>query len=80
MFIYNFQVLDPTKRLGCPEVGGFGPLKNHPFFEGIIWDQLWEQDPPDLLPYLPATPSNPSMWSNYRVCHLVLLLFGYWMN
>lgn len=64
--VQKLLVLDPTKRLGCPEVGGFGPLKNHPFFEGIIWDQLWEQDPPDLLPYLPATPSNPSMWSNYR--------------
>lgn len=64
--VQKLLVLDPTKRLGCPEVGGFGPFLNHPFFEGIIWDQLWEQDPPDLLPYLPATPSNPSMWSNYR--------------
>ena len=29
------QVLDSTKRLGCDQMGGFGPLKEHIFFEGM---------------------------------------------
>jgi len=28
-------VLDPTKRLGCDECGGFPSLKSHEFYEGI---------------------------------------------
>ncbi|CAI9728956.1 3-phosphoinositide-dependent protein kinase 1-like [Octopus vulgaris] len=64
--VQKLLVFNPQKRLGSPESGGFKPLKKHPFFDGIVWDHLWTQDPPDLLPYLPATPSNPSLWSHYR--------------
>lgn len=32
--VQKLLVLDPTKRLGSPEMGGFGPLKAHPFFDG----------------------------------------------
>lgn len=28
------QVLDPSKRLGCSQMGGYGPLREHIFFEG----------------------------------------------
>ncbi|XP_052408215.1 3-phosphoinositide-dependent protein kinase 1 isoform X2 [Carassius gibelio] len=46
--------LDPRKRLGCEEMGGFNPLKGHMFFETISWENLPVQTPPKLTPYLPA--------------------------
>ena len=49
-----FQVLDATKRLGCEEMEGYGPLKAHPFFEYISWEDLHHQTPPKLTAYLPA--------------------------
>lgn len=49
-----FQVLDATKRLGCEEMEGYGPLKAHPFFESISWEDLHHQTPPKLTAYLPA--------------------------
>ncbi|KAK3741913.1 hypothetical protein QZH41_010033, partial [Actinostola sp. cb2023] len=51
-------VLDPTKRLGCEESGGFEALKTHSFFEGINWQELPSTKPPELLPYLPPTSSD----------------------
>lgn len=35
-------------------MGGYEPLKSHPFFESISWDDLHLQTPPKLTPYLPA--------------------------
>lgn len=35
-------------------MGGYEPLKSHPFFETINWDDLHLQTPPKLTPYLPA--------------------------
>ena len=29
-----YKVLDPTKRLGCDEMGGYSLLKADPFYEG----------------------------------------------
>lgn len=48
------QSLDPSKRIGCEEMGGYDPLKQHPFFETISWSNLHLQTPPKLTPYLPA--------------------------
>lgn len=48
------QVLDATKRLGCEEMGGYEPLKAHPFFDSIAWENLPHQTPPKLTAYLPA--------------------------
>ncbi|KAL5019256.1 hypothetical protein ScPMuIL_004978 [Solemya velum] len=65
--VENLLKLDPEKRLGCPEMGGYGPLKGHPFFKNVNWDSLPDETAPDLLPYLPATSSNPeNIWSSYR--------------
>ena len=58
------QVLDPTQRLGCKEMGGMALLQQHPFFEGVVWEGLENQQPPELMPYLPATERNPELWSN----------------
>lgn len=33
---------------------GYGPLKAHPFFESITWEDLHHQTPPKLTAYLPA--------------------------
>lgn len=62
------QVLNPAERLGCEEMGGYGPLKSHPFFEGIDWEKLTEQTAPVLMPYLPAKDANDeSFWSKNNV-------------
>ncbi|TSS23695.1 3-phosphoinositide-dependent protein kinase 1 [Bagarius yarrelli] len=45
---------DPTKRLGCEEMGGYNPLRAHTFFESVSWENLHLQTPPKLTPYLPA--------------------------
>uniref|UniRef100_G3RXW1 non-specific serine/threonine protein kinase n=1 Tax=Gorilla gorilla gorilla TaxID=9595 RepID=G3RXW1_GORGO len=45
---------DATKRLGCEEMEGYGPLKAHPFFESVTWENLHQQTPPKLTAYLPA--------------------------
>ncbi|KAL3876578.1 hypothetical protein ACJMK2_034412 [Sinanodonta woodiana] len=65
--VEKLLVLDPTKRLGCEEMGGYGTLKAHKYFEGIKWETLGERKPPDIIPYLPATSSNPeNCWSRLR--------------
>lgn len=53
-FFLLFQCPDPTKRLGCEEMGGYNPLRAHAFFESISWENLHLQTPPKLTPYLPA--------------------------
>eukprot|EP00730_Choanoeca_flexa_P016555 TRINITY_DN7850_c0_g1_i1.p1 TRINITY_DN7850_c0_g1~~TRINITY_DN7850_c0_g1_i1.p1 ORF type:complete len:529 (+),score=85.81 TRINITY_DN7850_c0_g1_i1:72-1658(+) len=48
---------DPDQRLGSDAQGGFGPLKQHPFFKGVDWQTLSDQTPPKLEAFLPAV--NP---------------------
>ena len=70
VYIYLTQVLEPDKRLGSEETGGFEKLKSHPFFKGINWENLENTKPPELVPYLPATSSNPeSCWSTMKVSY-----------
>ncbi|KAG8145367.1 hypothetical protein E2320_011916 [Naja naja] len=52
--VEKLLVLDATKRLGCEEMGGYGPLRAHPFFDFITWENLHHQTPPKLTAYLPA--------------------------
>ena len=65
--LFYLKVIDPTKRLGCAEMGGFGPLKAHAFFEGINWETLVTEKPPELMPYLPAQGDSSDLWSQYKV-------------
>uniref|UniRef100_A0A8C2H153 3-phosphoinositide-dependent protein kinase 1 n=1 Tax=Cyprinus carpio TaxID=7962 RepID=A0A8C2H153_CYPCA len=59
--------LDPRKRLGCEEMGGFNPLKGHTFFETISWENLPVQTPPKLTPYLPAmAEDDEDYYGNYE--------------
>lgn len=42
-------VLDPAARLGAN--CDFAGLRAHPFFAGITFDGLWEQEPPPFAPF-----------------------------
>ncbi|XP_042720061.1 3-phosphoinositide-dependent protein kinase 1 isoform X1 [Lagopus leucura] len=64
--VEKLLVLDATKRLGCEEMGGYGPLKAHPFFESIVWENLHLQTPPKLTAYLPAmSEDDEDCYGNY---------------
>nr|XP_013800117.1 PREDICTED: 3-phosphoinositide-dependent protein kinase 1 [Apteryx mantelli mantelli] len=64
--VEKLLVLDATNRLGCEEMGGYGPLKAHPFFESIAWENLHLQTPPKLTAYLPAmSEDDEDCYGNY---------------
>ncbi|KAK3571771.1 hypothetical protein QTP86_018702, partial [Hemibagrus guttatus] len=64
--VEQLLLLDPCKRIGCEEMGGYKPLKSHPFFESISWDDLHLQTPPKLTPYLPAmSEDDEDCYGNY---------------
>ncbi|XP_045318281.1 3-phosphoinositide-dependent protein kinase 1 isoform X1 [Leopardus geoffroyi] len=64
--VEKLLVLDATKRLGCEEMGGYGPLQAHPFFESISWENLQHQTPPKLTAYLPAmSEDDEDCYGNY---------------
>jgi len=50
--IKRLLVEDPNHRIGAdsPEGGGYEALKSHPFFEGIVWENIHLQTPPELKP------------------------------
>lgn len=77
--VEKLLVIDPTKRLGCEEMGGFGPLKSHPFFEGINWEDLANQTPPPLLDIGKNKKEEPEdLWTDvqpgYSEMHISRLL------
>ncbi|XP_033096287.1 3-phosphoinositide-dependent protein kinase 1-like isoform X2 [Anneissia japonica] len=49
--VQKLLVIDPKKRLGCDECGGYPKLKAHPFFQGVDWDNIHKQTPPALKPF-----------------------------
>uniref|UniRef100_A0A6I8ND89 3-phosphoinositide-dependent protein kinase 1 n=1 Tax=Ornithorhynchus anatinus TaxID=9258 RepID=A0A6I8ND89_ORNAN len=64
--VEKLLVLDSTKRLGCEEMGAYGPLKAHPFFESCTWEDLHHQTPPKLTAYLPAmSEDDEDCYGNY---------------
>lgn len=73
----DVKVSDHTQRLGCEAAGGYQKLKEHPFFSGIDWDGLPEQEPPKILPYLPSnTKDGEALKSDYDVSTTDLPLEG----
>jgi len=58
--VSKLLVHDPNDRLGANNT--IGLLKQHPFFDGINWTDLWEQPAPKLHPYTPsaAQPTLPT--------------------
>ncbi|XP_051877496.1 3-phosphoinositide-dependent protein kinase 1-like isoform X2 [Pristis pectinata] len=64
--VQKLLVSEHTKRLGCEEMGGYGLLKAHPFFEPIVWENLHLQTPPKLTAYLPAmSEDEEDCYGNY---------------
>lgn len=59
--VSNLLVLDPKKRLGCDDMGGFETLKSHTFYKGVDFENLHKTDPPKLKLYLPSNdPAQPA--------------------
>ncbi|XP_048407957.1 3-phosphoinositide-dependent protein kinase 1 isoform X1 [Stegostoma tigrinum] len=64
--VQQLLVFEHTKRLGCEEMGGYGLLKAHPFFEPVAWENLHLQIPPKLTAYLPAmSEDDEECYGNY---------------
>ncbi|XP_062914810.1 3-phosphoinositide-dependent protein kinase 1-like isoform X1 [Mobula hypostoma] len=64
--VQKLLVSEHTKRLGCEEMGGYGLLKAHTFFEPIAWENLHLQTPPKLTAYLPAmSEDEEDCYGNY---------------
>ncbi|XP_069701352.1 3-phosphoinositide-dependent protein kinase 1 isoform X3 [Periplaneta americana] len=65
--VEKLLVLDPSQRLGASDPVGYPSLRSHPFFDGINFDTLHEQTPPQIFPYLPGTSEHEELRSHYRV-------------
>ncbi|GCC27271.1 3-phosphoinositide-dependent protein kinase 1-like [Chiloscyllium punctatum] len=64
--VQQLLVFEHTKRLGCEEMGGYGLLKAHSFFEPVAWENLHLQIPPKLTAYLPAmSEDDEDCYGNY---------------
>lgn len=53
--IRKLLVLDPPQRLGY---SGADEIKLHPFFDGVIWDKLYEDDTDSFVPTLDGPEST----------------------
>lgn len=66
--VSEILVLEPDKRLGCEQMGGYKALKSHEFYKGIVWEKLPETEPPQILPYLPAkSKDDQALTSDYNI-------------
>ncbi|CAG9561143.1 unnamed protein product [Danaus chrysippus] len=53
--VEKLLVLDHNKRLGASDEGfTYESIRKHPFFEGIDWENIWDETPPKISPYLPG--------------------------
>lgn len=53
--VEKLLVLDHTRRIGAEDEGDtYESIRNHPFFDGINWDDIFEETPPTICPYLPG--------------------------
>lgn len=51
--------IEPIKRLGAKDQSDlYESIRNHEFFDGIVWDKLRSQTPPPIHPYLPGLDGN----------------------
>lgn len=46
--VQRILVSEPQERLGSSSRGGIDAIKQHPFFEGVDWDHIWEQQAPPI--------------------------------
>ncbi|KAG0313550.1 pkb-activating kinase-like protein [Dissophora globulifera] len=66
--VSRLLVHDPNERLGANNT--IDKLKQHPFFDGVDWLELWKQPAPKLMPYLPPTPAHntEALRSDHDAC------------
>ncbi|KAG0296182.1 pkb-activating kinase-like protein [Linnemannia gamsii] len=66
--VSRLLVHDPNERLGANNA--VDQLKQHPFFDGVEWSELWNQPAPKLMPYLPPTPTHntEALRSDHDAC------------
>ncbi|XP_013786809.1 3-phosphoinositide-dependent protein kinase 1-like isoform X2 [Limulus polyphemus] len=65
--VQKLLVIEPSQRLGATDEGGYSSIKKHPFFRDMPWENLHNETPPRILPYLPGTSSNEELRSQYHV-------------
>ncbi|KAJ1781394.1 serine/threonine protein kinase, partial [Coemansia sp. RSA 2399] len=58
--VERILVLEPEKRLGATQRGGFRELKEHAFFNGFEWNGLASRTPPVMAGAPPAVPPKPA--------------------
>ncbi|KAJ1732477.1 serine/threonine protein kinase [Coemansia sp. Benny D160-2] len=59
--VERILVLEPEKRLGATQRGGFRELKAHAFFQGFEWNGLESRTPPPMAGAPPAVPPKPAV-------------------
>lgn len=61
--VSQLVVLEPSKRLGSQDEHGAGypSIRAHPFFQGVDFETLHEQNPPPIYPYLPGTSEHEEL-------------------
>ncbi|KAI7854441.1 kinase-like domain-containing protein [Circinella umbellata] len=52
--VEKLLVLEPSERLGSEATGGMDALKQHPYFEGVDWENIWDSPAPPLKERLDA--------------------------
>ena len=52
--VEKLLALEPSERLGSEATGGIDALKQHPYFEGVDWENIWESQAPPLKERLDA--------------------------
>ncbi|XP_011331288.1 3-phosphoinositide-dependent protein kinase 1 isoform X3 [Ooceraea biroi] len=67
--VSQLLVLNPTQRLGAQDEHGAGypSIRAHRLYEGVDFETLHEQTPPQIYPYLPGTSEHEELRSQYRV-------------
>ncbi|CAL4060799.1 unnamed protein product, partial [Meganyctiphanes norvegica] len=58
------KVIECEARLGARDIDGYPSIRNHPLFEGLNFDSLHEQTPPEIC--MPEVEAEPNLWENHR--------------
>lgn len=69
--VQKLLVLDPKQRLGALDGDSYTSIRAHPFFEGVVFEKLYQQTPPAIYPYLPGSSAQEDLRSHYRVSCLL---------
>ncbi|KAI9256536.1 kinase-like domain-containing protein [Phascolomyces articulosus] len=74
--VEKLLVLEPSARLGSEATGGIEALKQHPYFEGVDWETVWESQAPPLKDRLEAKLKKIRPVQNLEAEHEFDMWFG----